>query len=182
VACADSYDCYVFGSTIDGFYDGLTVTTDSGFSQVQGAPVGPDGNGPGSSSVAKCGCGASPTQTYPVSGGGRPPLADPVNPRDGDFYETTTDLTEPGSGVPFEFTRTYDSKVAQAQAAASTPGSLGYGWSDNLGMSVSYDSTAGLATVTEESGDQLGFDNDSSDAVSVASVAIHNPKLSVVTA
>ena len=83
---------------------------------------------------------------------------DPVNTASGDFYETATDLTLPGAGVPLSFTRTYDAQGAQAEVAASAAaGPLGYGWTDNLNMSVSYNSTTQVATVTEENGSQTTY-------------------------
>jgi RHS repeat-associated protein len=81
-------------------------------------------------------------------------------PGDRDYYDTTTDLKIPGAGVPLQFTRTYDAEVAQAESGAgSTPPLLGYGWSYNLGMSLAYDATSGLATVTEANGAQITFQN-----------------------
>ena len=67
-------------------------------------------------------------------------------------------MTLPGAGVPLAFTRTYDAQAAQAEVAAgSAAPALGYGWSDNLGMSVAYNSTTQTATVTEENGAQMVF-------------------------
>ncbi|MBF6556313.1 MAG: hypothetical protein IVW52_09100 [Acidimicrobiales bacterium] len=81
-----------------------------------------------------------------------------MNPATGDFYDTKTDLTIPGAGVPLTFNRTYDANAAQAETTAAAPaGPLGYGWSDNLSMSVSYSSGTGLATVTQANGSQLTF-------------------------
>jgi len=61
--------------------------------------------------------------------------------------------------VPLAFTRTYDALVAQAElAAGAAPGPLGYGWSYNLGASLSYNSSTQVATVTEGNGAQDTFD------------------------
>ncbi|MEK6677708.1 MAG: RHS repeat-associated core domain-containing protein [Planctomycetota bacterium] len=46
---------------------------------------------------------------------------DPVNPATGEFVYRHADLTFPGFGVPFEFVRTYRSRV-------DYQGPLGYGW------------------------------------------------------
>ena len=81
---------------------------------------------------------------------------DPVNLADGDYFDTTTDLKIASAGVPVQFSRTYDALAAQAEAAAgASPGPIGYGWTDNLGMSVS--ESGGTATVTQPNGSQLDF-------------------------
>jgi RHS repeat-associated protein len=108
----------------------------------EGSPLGADQQGGGGGAEPYCGCSSG----------------DPVNDATGDYYETATDLTLPGAGLPLTFARTYDAKAAQSQAAAAGPaGPLGYGWTDNLGMSVAYNSGTGLATVTQANGSQLTF-------------------------
>ena len=82
------------------------------------------------------------------------PVGQPVDAMDGDFYESTTDLSVSGPGVPLDFVRTYDANAAQT-SAGSNPSGLGPGWTDNLAMSVS--SALGTATVTEEDGAQVQF-------------------------
>ena len=80
---------------------------------------------------------------------------EPVNDATGDFYDTTTDLSIPFAGIPLKFTRTYDAEKAQAEASTTpTPpaGPLGYGWSDNLGMSLNYHSQSGQSSVTDSNG------------------------------
>ncbi|MGD0748329.1 MAG: RHS repeat-associated core domain-containing protein [Acidimicrobiales bacterium] len=77
----------------------------------------------------------------------------PINPMDGDFYESTTDLSVPGPGVPLGFTRTYDAVLAQ-QDGANTSG-LGVGWTDNFNTSIT--SVLGMATVNEPDGAQVQF-------------------------
>ena len=82
----------------------------------------------------------------------------PVDPAAGDIATTTTDLSLPGAGVPLVFTRTYDSQVAQNEVTnGASGGALGFGWSSSLGMSLSYNSTTHVATVTEENGAQVSF-------------------------
>ena len=107
--------------------------------------------------------GANPG-TEQIGGGGGVDVAcncstgEPVNPATGDFYDTKTDLSIPGAGIPLTFNRTYDAQAAQAQAgAAASAGPLGYGWTDNLAMSVSYNSGTGLATVVQSNGSQIAF-------------------------
>ncbi len=106
---------------------------------VQGNALGTDALG-GGSALETCQCEgqASQTGTSP-SGGSQTGATDPVNAATGDNYTSATDLTVPGAGVPLAFTRTYDAQVAQDEViAAAAPGPLGYGWSYNLGASVSY--------------------------------------------
>ena len=65
-------------------------------------------------------------------------------------------MTIPGAGIPLAFNRTYDAEAAQSEVPSSAPaGPLGYGWTDNLNMSVSYNSSAETATVTQANGSQL---------------------------
>jgi len=114
-----------------------------------GSPVGGDSRGAGSPS-GPCGCSSAvPDQAS---------VGDPVNTATGDFYESDTDVSLPGAGLPLAFTRTYDAQLAQAQVASGVPAPpLGYGWSDNLGMTVAYDASTQVATVTEENGAQISF-------------------------
>lgn len=108
----------------------------------QGAALGADQNGGGGGPQAGCPCS----------------VVKPVNVASGDYYDSVTDLSIPGAGVPLRFTRTYDANAAQAEeAGASTSPPLGYGWASNLGMSVSYNSTSGVATVTEADGALITF-------------------------
>ncbi|HMD46094.1 MAG TPA: RHS repeat-associated core domain-containing protein [Acidimicrobiales bacterium] len=127
-----------------------TLIESDGFSNhlrsVAGGPVGaigvtPAGGNPGQDIWGGCGCS----------------VAEPVNVATGDFYDTTTDLTVPSTpnGVPLAFSRTYDAQEAQAQEPSGTPGRLGYGWTDNLAMTLS--SSSGTATVTEPNGALHGF-------------------------
>jgi hypothetical protein len=51
--------------------------------------------------------------------------------------------------------RTYDSALAQAQASAGTPGSLGYGWTDNWNSSLIFNS--GVVTVSQTNGATVTF-------------------------
>jgi len=105
--------------------------------------------------------GGSPSELCACSKGGPPVSADSLDPVDtatGDFHDAATDLSIPGPGVPLAFARTYDAQAAQAEKAAASPAPpLGYGWADNLGMALSYNSTSEVATVTEENGAQTTF-------------------------
>jgi RHS repeat-associated protein len=56
-------------------------------------------------------------------------LADPVNSLTGAFTDSETDLTLPGKGLPFAFTRSYNSDDP-------TSGRLGPGWTDSYAASL----------------------------------------------
>jgi RHS repeat-associated protein len=115
----------------------------------QGSTPGADTWGGGSPSEPCISCdGAS-------SGAGS---GETVNTATQDVYDTVTDVSLPGPGVPLAFTRTYDAQAAQAAVTtgAAAP-SLGYGWSNNLGMSLSYNTGTQTATLTEENGAQITF-------------------------
>jgi RHS repeat-associated protein len=83
------------------------------------------------------------------------PVGKPVNTMNGDFYESTTDLSVTTSGVPLAFTRTYDAYLAQTSNGHDNGSGLGPGWTDNLAMNVA--SVPGMATVTEADGAQAQF-------------------------
>ncbi|HEV2362331.1 MAG TPA: DUF6531 domain-containing protein, partial [Acidimicrobiales bacterium] len=86
-------------------------------------------------------------------------VSDPVNTATGDLSEHYTDMSIPTFGPGLSFTRSYDSSLAQTEASSSTPGPLGYGWTDNWGTSLSLNSPAtGDVTVNQEDGSQAVFD------------------------
>jgi RHS repeat-associated protein len=68
---------------------------------------------------------------------------DPVDTQSGDFHQSSTDLSVPTFGPGLDFSRTYDAQLARAQTVAGTPvaagspGSLGYGWTNNWDSSLS---------------------------------------------
>jgi RHS repeat-associated protein len=98
-----------------------------------------------------CNCGSTPAQRS---------VGDPVDTATGDLYESSTDLSLPGAGIPLQFTRTYDALAVQHQlfgGSGSPEPPLGYGWTDNFDMNVSCDVYTGDATVTEENGAQVVF-------------------------
>jgi hypothetical protein len=64
---------------------------------------------------------------------------DPVSTSTGAFQESMNDLSLPGKGQGFMFTRAYDSQV-------SLPGPLGPGWSHGYDQSVSVNSTTGVGS------------------------------------
>ena len=79
----------------------------------------------------------------------------PINTENGDFWETSTDSHAATFGPPLAFTRTYDSMLAQAQAASGTPGPLGYGWTDNWNLTLQVDS--GTVTINQANGAAVTF-------------------------
>jgi RHS repeat-associated protein len=68
-----------------------------------------------------------------------PSAGDPVNTEDGDFSQTAADASIPTFGPALDFTRTYDAGVAEQQTESGTPGSMGYGWTDNWASSAASD-------------------------------------------
>lgn len=78
-------------------------------------------------------------------------LADPVNSATGSFNHTAADLSLPGTGVPFTFTRYYDSLDV-------TTGELGTGWSDTFAASLLIRAN-GDVTVHGEDGQQVEYIN-----------------------
>ena len=87
---------------------------------------------------------------------------DPIDTASGDFTESATDAALPTYGPSLPFSRTYDATSAQAQAASSTPGPLGYGWTDNWDTSLSLNSdygttVSGDVTLTQSNGAEALF-------------------------
>jgi RHS repeat-associated protein len=132
-------------------HEGAAYMLSSGLVQPQGSALAADSYGGGSPSEPCIECAPGATAGTATTG-------QVVNPATGDLSDTVTDLTLPGAGIPLSFTRTYDAQAAQAEVTAgSSAPALGYGWSDNLGVSLAYNSTTQTATVTEENGAQIAF-------------------------
>jgi RHS repeat-associated protein len=160
----------VTGSWANPCPDGPVKVADSNFSFLEGAASSSQvsqlatagGLNPITAAELFGGGSASEQCQCPYLTGGGVPVVhyskDPVDTATGDYSESATDLSIPGAGVPLTFSRTYDAQAAQAEVGAgASAGPLGFGWSDNLGMSVSYDSSTEVATVTEENGAQTTF-------------------------
>ncbi len=77
-------------------------------------------------------------------------LAQTVSCATGDFWHTVTDLAIPGRGIPLNFTRTYNSVIANQN------GPLGYGWTDNYNMFLTQD-ISGNVGMNEEGGTTVSF-------------------------
>jgi RHS repeat-associated protein len=99
-----------------------------------------------------------------VSGCGADYLVDPAT---GDFCAFASDTSLPTYGPALSFTRTYDATSAQAESATSTPGPLGYGWTDNWATSLALNSDYG----TTVSGDITFIQSNGSEALFVPPVS-----------
>jgi hypothetical protein len=87
-----------------------------------------------------------------------PSAGDPVNSATGDLSLSSTDLSVPTFGPSLSFTRTYDASLAQAEEATSTPGPLGYGWTDNYDWAaVANSPSSGDVTIDEGTGASVVF-------------------------
>ena len=79
-----------------------------------GSPVVPQGTEPGPGGILTSGVGNDGHGGGSFSVAAHPcTCTDPVDAATGDFFETATDLSLPGAGLPLEFTRTYDAQSAQ---------------------------------------------------------------------
>ena len=70
---------------------------------------------------------------------------DPVDGATGNFLQQKTDLSLAGVGVPFEFTRTYNSLDRDG-------GPLGLGWTHSYAASLAIDATTGDVTYRSSNG------------------------------
>ncbi|GJQ58553.1 MAG: hypothetical protein SCALA701_13540 [Candidatus Scalindua sp.] len=82
---------------------------------------------------------------------------EPVNIINGNMYIISTDMSTPGVGIPFNFTRTYNSIDAMDE-------SLGYGWTHNFNISLTVpaDNTSD-ALVSDTDGRLVVFNQTSPD-------------------
>jgi RHS repeat-associated protein len=77
------------------------------------------------------------------------PLADPVDSATGNFKQSETDVSLPSPGVPFTFTRTYNSLDLSS-------GELGQGWADSVSASLTIRGN-GDVTARGEDGQQENY-------------------------
>ena len=83
---------------------------------------------------------------------------EPVDTATGDFYFSSTDLSTPTYGPALNFTRNYDSLSSQSEATASSPGALGYGWTETRPASLEINEpSSGDVTVVAPNGSQVVF-------------------------
>ena len=97
---------------------------------------------------------AATPQTAVLGGGGSPqepsPMStEPVNTATGNYYMTRTDLAVPGKGIPFVFTRSYNS-------ADSYSGPLGLGWTHSFNL-VLVQNPDGSIAIKQGDGSVIGF-------------------------
>jgi RHS repeat-associated protein len=78
----------------------------------------------------------------------------PVDCATGNFYESQTDLTILGRGLPFAIRRTYN---AQAAVAQPTSDAFGFGWSSTFTDHLSIDNDAGTIVVVQANGSETPF-------------------------
>jgi len=74
---------------------------------------------------------------------------DPINTATGNYTESMTDLTMPGIGIPFRFTRSYNS-------ADDTAGELGRGWTHRYAASLTVEPDGNIRFRAED-GSQIMF-------------------------
>lgn len=97
----------------------------------------------------------------------------PVDTENGNFYHDFVDFDIPTRSYPLAVTRTYNSD------AAGTDGPFGYGWSFNYGMNLAVSGTSPneVATITQENGSQVTFDQPASGNVWTAAAPRYNATL-----
>jgi len=139
-----SYNPLAIQVTGGGAASPAEVTASDGLS---GQPYVLAGSNTAAPAAAAPATGGVPATGAVTGGAGNPaapglaasmaPAGDPVNPENGDFTQSATDVSMPGFGPSLEFTRTYDALLAQQQTRTGTPGAMGFGWTDNWATSVS---------------------------------------------
>ena len=95
------------------------------------------------------GAGPDPNQTNPTG-----TAAEPVNTWSGNYTNEVTDLTLPGRGLPFAFTRQYNS-------LSTADGPLGPGWTDSYAASLTLNPDSSI-TFQTEAGSELPYQPDGS--------------------
>lgn len=148
-----------------GQLSGTSILTE----QFCGASAGGGGSGPVIAGEHTGGCNPSEICPAPASG-------DPVDLATGDFWETATDLTVPGRGIPLALSRSYDAFAASSE---STSGPLGFGWAFSYGMTLKADDSTGDVTISQENGSQIVFAQNRSGGyvadTRVLGTLTHNP-------
>jgi RHS repeat-associated protein len=86
--------------------------------------------------------------------GNRSCSGDPVECATGDFGEAQTDLDIGGRGLGLHLARTYS---AQSAAAATSPGSFGYGWGSSFGDHLAVEEGGAKVTVVRGNGATIPF-------------------------
>lgn len=78
---------------------------------------------------------------------------DPVNVTTGNMYVYTSDFALPGKALPFDFTRTYNSRDDYA-------GPLGYGWTHSYNLFLTFDSVNKQVKLRDGQGKEYLFNDD----------------------
>lgn len=146
VSCSPTGLCMAVGlgpNNGNSYAGAAEVLLDTG-DPLTAAPGGPPSSnyrigGPNPAAPGLCTCGSG----------------EPVDPENGDFYTSATDVSVPTFGPTLSFSRTYDAVAAQS---ASTPGQMGYGWTDNWATSLLLNApSSGDVTVSQSNGAQVVF-------------------------
>ena len=147
ITCSSGVTCLAVGEDSSSqalvlIDDGDALTPpDDGPSDTPSNPKTFTGGHNNASPGSTCRCSSSP--------------GEPVDAATGDYYTSDTDLAIPTYGPALSFTRTYDSLSAQSE---TTPGPLGYGWTDNYSAHLLFnDPAAGDVTVVQDDGAQSTF-------------------------
>jgi RHS repeat-associated protein len=157
VSCTSSTSCVAVGSYYEVSGSQPLVETLNGETwSVTPSPQLPPTNGPPTTAENAAN---NPSEAQCASSQNR--CGDPVDTESGVFSHTFSDFAIPGSGIPLSFSHTYDSFTG---STASTPGPLGYGWTDNYNMSLAVTGVSPnqVATITQENGSQVTFDEPAS--------------------
>ncbi|MHB8318667.1 MAG: RHS repeat-associated core domain-containing protein [Acidimicrobiales bacterium] len=81
---------------------------------------------------------------------------EPVNTENGDMSLGYSGFSDPAIGHPLDFNLTYDSFLAQVEAANNAPGPFGYGWTDSGMQSLGLSSSSGTTTAQATCGAGAG--------------------------
>jgi RHS repeat-associated protein len=77
-------------------------------------------------------------------------IAEPINTAIGNYFSTHVDLSVPGRGLSFTFTRSYNSRDPYS-------GPLGFGWTHSYNIFLTVDAGSGVVTIKEADGHQVSF-------------------------
>ncbi len=138
----------VHGMTYDSahaqvvLFGGSTATTLFGDTWVYGAPTA-SGCPTGTGTPVNFGGGNNSTNPSGFTN-------EPINTATGNYFLSRSDLTVPGKGLAFTFTRSYNSLDTYA-------GPLGSGWTHSYNILLTADPSSGAVTVKEADGHQDSF-------------------------
>ena len=139
----DSWPAMFTPVAYDAAHDAAAVFTASDGAQGQpyvllGAPVssGTQALAPSTGGEVPAGTTTGGTSNPAAPGVSQASAGDPVNTENGDFTQSSTDLSIPTFGPSLDFTRSYDAQAAQQETVNGSPGTMGYGWTDNWASSL----------------------------------------------